>query len=150
MHSTRFLRAFVVSFLLFTLLDVFWHGGIMADFYNQRLNILNPSLAGTPIGFSPFILFVEAINAVAISYFVLTHVDDGKPLSDAAWIGALLGFTVTGTVNFLNHELVARWDIVMALVDTAWGTASGLVTALAIAAVCAEKRRRGLLGFMKR
>lgn len=149
MHPARFLRAFLISFVLFTLLDVFWHGGIMADFYNQRLSFINPAIVGTPISFSPFLLFVAAINAVALSYFVLTHIDDGKPMTDAAWIGALLGFTVGGTVNFLNHVLIPRWDIVLALVDTAWGTVVGIIGALAVATVCAEQKK-GWFDWLKR
>lgn len=149
MNPTRFLRAFIVSFVLFTLLDAFWHGGILADFYNQRLAYLNPALVGTPIGLSPFMLLAEAVNAITLSYFVLSHTDNKKPLDDAAWIGALLGFTVTGTANFLNHTLLIRWDIVMALVDTAWGTAASIITALAIAAVCSEKKKRWF-GFLRR
>ena len=151
MHPTRFLRAFLVSFVLFALLDAFWHGNFMAGFYGQRLLVLNPSLAGVNLSFSPFILFVEAINAVALSYFVLSHKQCGKSLGDIVWIGALLGFTVTGTVNFLNHALMTRWDIMIALVDTAWGTASGIVTALAVATTCAEPQKaKGNFGFQKR
>ena len=149
MTPTRYLRAFVVSFVLFVLLDAFWHGGIMVEFYNQRLMLLNPGIIGTPITFSPFILFIEAINAVALSYFVLSHIEDGKPLADAAWAGALLGFTVTVTLNFLNHVLIPEWDIVLALVDTAWGTVSGIIGALAIAVVCGE-RKKGWLRWFRR
>ncbi|TSD00602.1 MAG: hypothetical protein Greene101449_74 [Candidatus Peregrinibacteria bacterium Greene1014_49] len=150
MHPSRFLRAFITAFVLFLLLDAFWHGGLMADFYNQRLISLNPLLAGAMLGLSPGILFVNAINAVALSYFILTHIQHGRSLADAAWIGALLGFTVVGTVNFLNNTFIPRWDIVLALVDTAWGTASGLVVALAIAATCGEERRRGIFGWLRR
>ncbi len=149
MNPARFLRAFVTSFILFSLLDAFWHGGIMADFYNQRLTMLNPSLAGVPIGLSPFIIFIQAINAITLSYFILSHIDDQKPLSDAAWIGALLGFTVTGTLNFLNHTLLIRWDIVLALVDTAWGTAAGIITALAVASICSGSKKRRWFGFLR-
>lgn len=149
MNPIRYLRALLVAFVLFVLLDAFWHGGIMAGFYNQRLTFINPAIVGTPIGFSPFILFVAAINAVALSYFILSHIEDGKPMANAAWIGALLGFTVTATVNFLNHVLIPRWDIVLALVDTAWGTAAGIIGALAVATVCAEKKR-GWFGWLRR
>ena len=150
MNPTRYVRAFVTSFVLFLLLDAFWHGAFMTDFYSQRLLILNPSLAGATLSFSPFILFVNAINAVALSYFVLSHMDQGRPLSDAAWVGALLGFTVAGSVNFLNHALLVHWDIMLVLVDTAWSTVAGLIAALAIAVSCAESKPRGIFGMMKR
>ena len=141
----------MLSFILFTVFDALWHGGLLADFYGQRLLLLDPSTHGEVPGFSPFILFVEAINAVALSYFVLSHAPTGKPLADVAWIGALLGFTVSGSVNFLNHALLSHWDIVIALVDTAFGTIVGLVVALAIAFACGEKPKKGkgILGLMK-
>ncbi|MSR87317.1 DUF2177 family protein [Candidatus Peribacteria bacterium] len=150
MNPSRFLRAFATSFILIVLLDGFWHDGLMADFYMQRLAMINPSLMGQPITFTPFIIFIAAINAVTMSYLILTQVDSKKPLRDAAWIGMLLGFTVSGTLNFLNHTLIVRWDIVLALVDTAWGTVTGLITALAIASVCSKRRNKGLLGMMRR
>lgn len=150
MNPSRFLRAFVTSFVLLLLLDGFWHGGVMADFYGQRLALIHSPLAYMPLSFSPFLLFLSAINAVTLSYFVLSHVEQKKPLADAAWIGALLGFTVTGSINFLNHTLLPRWDIVLVLVDTAWGTGSGIIAALAIATVCSTKRHRGFFGMLKR
>ncbi|NOS66807.1 MAG: DUF2177 family protein [Candidatus Peribacteraceae bacterium] len=148
MTPTRFLKGFILSFVLFTLLDAVWHAGLMADFYNERLAVLNPGLGGAP-GFSPFILFLEAVNAAAITYFVLRTASNNRPLADGAMIGAILGFTVISSVNVLNHALIPGWDTTMVVVDTAWGTASGLVVGIGVAALCIPQKR-GWFAWMHR
>ena len=150
MTPSRFLKGFLVSLVLFTLLDAVWHGGIMAGFYQQRLMLMNPGTAVALVSFSPFILFVEAINAAALTYFVLHRQSADPDLSDAAWVGAFLGFTMSGTVNFLNHALIPEWDIVMAWVDTTWGTIAGCIAGIAVAALCGEHRRRGIFRLFSR
>ena len=135
--------------MLFIVLDAVWHGGIMADFYGRRLLMLNPASGGMVPSFAPFIFLLEAINAVTLTYFVLHCAPSGKMTQDALWIGALLGFTVTGSVNFLNHTLMPWWDIQMALVDTAAGTLIGMITATVVAAVTQE-HKRGFFGFLRR
>ena len=140
MFPAKFFRGFLVAFILFVLLDAFWHGGVLAGFYNQRLMLLNPDLVGVPVGLSPLLLAVNAVNALALTYFVLMHMDHGRSMADAAWVGALLGFTVVGTVNGLNHVLIPGWDMTMAMVDTAWGTCSGIIGALAVAVVAGRER----------
>ena len=148
MNNSRFIKGFILSFVLFVLLDAGWHGGVMADFYNQRLALMNPDLPGAP-GFSGWILFLEAINAFALTYFVLKVPTSKQPLNDGAWIGGLLGFVVTGSVNFLNHTLIPDWDVTLAIVDTAWGTALGLFAGIAVAAFCNEEKK-GWFGWLKR
>lgn len=150
MRVSRFVKGFVVAFVLFVLLDMFWHGGVMAEFYARRLMMIHPGAVNTPPTFAPFILFLQAINAVTLTYIVQHCSPSGKPLTDAAWIGALLGFTVIGSVNVLNHTLIPRWDIQMVLVDTTWGTIAGLVAGIAIVAVSPPPKHRGFFWWLKR
>lgn len=144
MTLTRYLRSFLVVFVLFLLLDAFWHNGLLKAFYAERLAMLNPALVSAPIGLMPQILFVNALNAITLTYVVLHHRSKGSYLAAAVFVGALLGVTVTGTVNFLNNAFVPAWDITLALVDTAWGLVVGIVGGLA-AAVTGAEERRGLL-----
>ncbi len=149
MTPTRFVKAFVVSFVLFTISDAVWHGGLMMSFYGQRLALMNPNVVGGP-SISPFIFLVQAINAVTFSYILLHCRPSGQPVCDAVWLGALLGFTVTGTVNFLNHALLPWWDIVLALVDVSWGTVNGAIAGAVVVFLCPPPERKGLWGLLGR
>lgn len=148
MTTTRFLKGFILSFVLFTLLDAAWHGSIMADFYSQRLIVLNPGMITAP-SFAPLILVLEAINAACITYFVLKTASNSTPLADGAWTGAVLGFTVIASVNVLNHVLIPGWDLTMVAVDTAWGTVTGLIAGIGVAALCIPQKR-GWFAWMHR
>jgi uncharacterized membrane protein len=148
MTTTRFLKGFVLSFILFTLLDGVWHGGIMAQFYMDRLAVIAPG-SGGPTAFSPLMIFLEAVNAAALTYFVLRNASSRNPVGDGALVGLILGFTVISTVNGLNHTLIPGWDMTLALVDTAWGTVAGLLCGIAVATVCAEPKK-GLFRWFRR
>lgn len=148
MTPIRFLKGFVLSFLLFTLLDAVWHTGIMAPFYDARLAVINPGLGGAP-AFSEWLLFLEAVNAAALTIFVLRMASPTGSVGDGAWIGALLGFTVSGSINGLNHLLVPGWDTTLVMVDTVWGTVVGLIAGIAVAALCCESKR-GWFAWMRR
>ena len=139
MTLSRFIKGWILSFVLFSLLDGVWHAGVMAAFYNERLALMNPGLSGPP-AFGPLLLALEALNAAAITVFVLKTASAKNALGDGAWIGAFLGLTVSGTLNGLNHILVPAWDATLAMVDTAWGTVVGLIVGIAVAALCCETR----------
>ena len=150
MTTSRFIKGFIVSFILFVVLDGLWHGGLMVDFYSQRVLLLNPGSNGVPPTATPFIIFLEAINAVTLTYVLFRGAKPANPLQDALWIGALLGFTVSVSINFLNHSLIPFWDIQLALVDTAWGTVMGAIVAFFVVSLCPSEKHRGLFGFLHR
>jgi uncharacterized membrane protein len=141
MTYTRFLRSFIVAFVLFLLLDAFWHNGVMGDFYATRLVMLNPTLDPMKVGLMPQILFVNLINAVTLTYVVLHHKGEGSQLGNAAFLGGLLGLTVCGSINFLNNAFIPEWDTNLMLIDTGWGTIAGIVAGVAVAAVGAPDKK---------
>jgi uncharacterized membrane protein len=145
MTLTRFLRSFVIVFLLHLLLDGFWHVGIMAEFYRVHMS---PVLYGAVPSWSWTITVLEGINAVTLTYIVQSHLDQKRSLADVLWVGGLLGFTVVSSMNLLNMNFLGWWNIQLAAVDIAWGTVVGIVGAMAVI-VTEQKKRKGFFALLK-
>lgn len=146
MTLPRFLRSFILVFVLFLLLDSFWHMGVMADFYLQHLA---PALRGTKPSLEWGIVALLGINAVTATYIVQSHIDQKRSVADILFVGALLGFTVSASINLLNLSILGWWDIILVLTDTAWGVVVGVLGAMAVL-VTTPKTKKGIFGFLKR
>lgn len=135
MTTSTFIKGFIVAFIVSIVGDYLWHSVLLADFYNQRLTAING--APTATTFPPFIVLFEVIGSAGIAYFILaTH---SKTLWDGAWRGGLLGLMLGSGINFVDHSLIAKWDLTMALVDTAWATVLTAIGGAIIVAVCGKK-----------
>lgn len=133
MTYSRFLRSFLVCFVLLILLDAFWHSGVMADFYAARLLLLNPGVDPMSATLLPQLLFVNLLNAVTLTYVVLHHKGEGSAMGNAVFVGGLLGLTVVASINFLNNAFIPEWDTTLLLVDTGWGVIAGMVAGMTVA-----------------
>ena len=121
--SSKFWKIAFVAFFLSSIGDYFWHMVLFGDFYRLHLEAVN---AGTAVnmGFSPFLLGLEILVALASTHFVLGM---SKNLKDAAGNGALIGFVTTGAVNAVNHSFIVAWDLPLTLLDTSFGIILGCI-----------------------
>ena len=129
--SSKFWKIAFVAFFLSSIGDFFWHMMLFGDFYRFHLEAVN---AGTPanMAFSPFLLGLEVLVALASTHFVLGM---SKSCKDAAGNGALVGLLVTGGVNAVNHSFIVAWDLPLALLDTSFGIILGCIVGSVIFAL---------------
>lgn len=146
MTLPRFIRSYILVFVLFMLLDGFWHAGLMADFYADHLQ---PALMGARPTIDWAIVALIAINAVTTTYIIQNHIEHDRSIADLLFTGGLLGFTVAASINLLNMSLLGWWDIILVIVDISWGTALGILGAIAVFA-SSPKKKGGFFGFIKR
>lgn len=125
MFTPRFIKGFIVTFVVFMVADFAWHSWIMMDFYNARIADVNGGMLPAAT-FPVFIILYEVLAAACMTYFVQATAKKGD-LMDGAFKGGLLGFLVSGGINFINHSLIMKWDLNITLVDTLWGIAMGAV-----------------------
>jgi uncharacterized membrane protein len=125
------IKLFFIAFLLVPIIDYVWLARIMSNFYLRELGDIARSENGA---FSPMLwpaAVVYVCLGLGVVFFSLPKVQPEDPLWMAAVWGGLLGFVVYGVYDMTNLSLVARWPILMSVVDILWGTTlCALVTVL--------------------
>ncbi len=127
MKYPAFLRGFAAASVVYLLGQYAWHHVLLAGFYAPRL----AAMAGVasvaeqgPASLLPFIIAAQLLGAAATAYFVLRTSNSPK---EGAVNGAIVGLLMVGAVNFVNHSLLANWDLALTLVDTGWGILLGAI-----------------------
>jgi uncharacterized membrane protein len=128
--SMKYLYAYGIALVLFLILDAIWLGIVARGFYAGRIGDL---LLDQPRWGVAAIFY--AIYVVGLVYFAISAGMESGSVSVAALNGALFGFFAYLTYNATNLSVLRGYDPVVAVVDTAWGTALGAAVAGSTAAV---------------
>lgn len=116
----NYMKLFIISMLVFFILDMSWIGyiakGMYFKSYANWLRIENGRLL--PIWWA--IIIIYAVFAFATLIFVV-------PLSKglllhAFFYGAALGLVIYGVYDFTCLAIFKNWPVTMAFVDWLWGT----------------------------
>lgn len=117
-----FLLAYAAALVLYAVFDAVWFKLVMGSFFVRELgpalNLVNGSLA---VRWAPAILvyLLLALGTAALVVPLSTSV------ASAAAYGAVLGLVVYGVYDMTNLALLAHWTWKAAVLDVAWGAASG-------------------------
>jgi uncharacterized membrane protein len=122
----RMLGTYLISLLVFLVIDAIWLGFIARDFFVQQMGPLlrdDPNLAVAAIFYAVFV--------AGILYFaVMPGLKDGS-LWLAVLNGAFLGLLAYGTYDITNLAVLKGYTATLAIVDISWGTALSGLTAFA-------------------
>lgn len=120
----KYLYAYGIALVLFLILDAIWLGIVARSFYASRIGdlLLDQPRWGVAAVF-------YAIYVVGIVYFAVTTGMAAQSAAVAATNGALFGFFAYLTYNATNLSVMKGYDPLVAVVDTAWGTAVGAIVA---------------------
>ncbi|OCW57293.1 DUF2177 family protein [Hoeflea olei] len=124
MIPAGFLWAWAGTAAFILAIDAVWLGIVAKGFYSRQLGELmrdNPNL-------SIAALFYVMYSAAVVILASAPAMRSGS-LSDALFLGAILGFAAYGTYDITNLSTLRNWPVTMSLVDIVWGTA--LTTAAA-------------------
>lgn len=114
-------RAFLVFGAIFATLvtlDALWLGGVMKEFYSERLHYL-ARMQGEE--WDPVLWAAGGVYlAIALGVQVFAT-QAGQSRLTAVFKGALFGLSVYAVYEFTNISLVKEWPLEMALVDILWG-----------------------------
>jgi len=107
-------------------LDALWLGLVAKNFYRKYLGYLMAE---------KFLLWPAAIfyllYAFGLLVFALLPALQERSVWGAVWRGALLGLIAYGTYDLTNQATMAKWPLIVTVVDLAWGA---LVSAIVCAA----------------
>ena len=109
----------VIGAVAFMVLDAFWLGVLMKNFYRDQLAPIVRMADGGMAPNWPAAFVVYALLGTGIAFFVIPR---AGTVPAAAAYGALLGLVVYGVYDFTNYSTLRQWPFVVTLADVAWGT----------------------------
>ena len=122
-----YIKLFIVSMLVFFVLDMVWIGyiakGMYFKSYDHWLRLENGRLL--PIWWATIIIY--ALFAFATLIFVVPL--SKNLLSHAFLYGAALGFVIYGVYDFTCVAIFKDWPVRMAFIDWLWGTSLCAISA---------------------
>ncbi len=108
---------FLISFIVFLLIDLLWLGIIAKSLYWSYLGPLLRSPPNWPAAFVFYALFVVGMIVFAIYPAILK-----KSVSYAFIYGALYGFFTYMTYELTNLAVLKDWPVGIVAIDILWGT----------------------------
>ena len=119
------LKAYLLTLIPFVALDALWLGLIAPQFYRAQIGHLMAEQVNWPAAALFYALYI-----VGMVIFVTGPAIQRGDLRQALLRGALFGFITYATYDLTNHATLRDWPILMTVVDMAWGTTLGGLTAL--------------------
>jgi len=117
-----FLKAYAVALVLYAILDAVWFKLVAGNFFVRELGpVLNLKNGALVVQWTPALL-VYALLALGTAALIVPL---STSVASAALYGAILGLVIYGVYDFTNLALLAHWTWKAAILDVAWGAASG-------------------------
>nr|WP_136659634.1 DUF2177 family protein [Nitratireductor sp. XY-223] len=113
-----FIKAYLVTALVFFVIDYLWLAYIAGGFYRSQLGayMLDQPRLGVAAVF--YVLYVAGI----VVFAVLPALKE-QSLLTALMLGALLGLVAYGTYDVTNYATLRNWPLTVLVVDIVWGMA---------------------------
>ena len=116
--------AYLVSLVTFVAIDLTWLGIMAPRFYKPILG----DIAVSGVNLPPAILFY-ALYPIGLVIFAIQPALKSGSMSTALISGALFGFFTYATYDLTNQATLRNWTLQLTLVDVAWGTILGAISA---------------------
>jgi uncharacterized membrane protein len=121
--SGSFWKHYLVTFVVFLLVDAVWLALIAPRFYQSQIGTLMAKQPKWAAAGAFYLLFVAGLVVLCVS----PGVRQGS-LGWAAWRGALFGLVTYGTYALTNLAVLEGWPTLVAIVDLAWGVVLATAT----------------------
>ena len=124
MGFATYAKLYLTSLAVFFAVDLLWLGVVARPFYARHLGHLLREQALWPAAILFYLFFL-----VGLLVFVIVPAVSADSLAKAAMLGAFYGFITYQTYELTNYALIARWPLVVVVVDIAWGVVLSAVVA---------------------
>lgn len=119
-HAVTYLAALVI----FLGVDALWLGNVAPRLYRPILG----DILLAKFSMAPALVFY-AIYPAGLVIFAINPALRGGGLPTALMLGALFGFFTYATYDLTNQATLRNWSTLITVVDIAWGSFLGAVTA---------------------
>jgi uncharacterized membrane protein len=116
MPVAKLILSYLLTTVVFFIIDMLWLGFIAKDFYSRHLvNFLSPHVNWVAaIVF--YLLFI-----VGIFIFAILPAIDKQSWSHALIYGGLFGFFAYATYDLTNLATLSNWPMKVVIIDIIWG-----------------------------
>jgi uncharacterized membrane protein len=116
MPVAKLILSYLLTTVVFFIIDMLWLGFIAKDFYSRHLaNFLSPQVNWVAaIVF--YLLFI-----VGIFIFAILPAIDKQSWSHALIYGGLFGFFAYATYDLTNLATLSNWPMKVVIIDIIWG-----------------------------
>lgn len=125
MNASRLLAVYGITLSAFLALDALWLGVVARALYRRELGFL----LAEEVRWGAALLFYLLYVAGIVTVVVLPN--QGATLLRTAVIGGVFGLAAYAAYDLTNLATVARWPVLVTVVDMVWGTVLTAATALA-------------------
>lgn len=122
----KFLIAYLVTAIVFLVIDYIWLGIVMKDYFQTQLSHLMADEVNLSIA-ALFYLFYAA----GVVFLCINPALETGNWSKALINGAVLGFLAYGAYDITNMATLRDWPITMSIIDISWGTGLTAISAVA-------------------
>ena len=119
----QFLKLYLLTLVIFFLVDIVWLGVISKKLYKEYLG----HLMG-PVNW-PAALIFYALFIAGLVFFVITPAIEKESLVYAITVGAFFGLITYGTYDLTNLATLKDWPVTITVIDLIWGTFLNAATA---------------------
>lgn len=112
-----FLKLYLISFIVFFIIDLFWLGVIAKDLYKDQIGFL----MSNEIRWSPAIIFYSLYLA-GLTFFVLLPAFHEGNWASALLCGGFFGLVCYATYDLTNLATIKEWPMKIVVIDLLWGT----------------------------
>lgn len=120
-----YLKPYLLTLLPFILLDALWLGLVAPAFYRSQIGFIMAESPNWPAAILFYLLFIAGMVV-----FVTGPAIQAGDLKTAALRGAFFGLVTYATYDLTNLATLEGWPLLVTVVDLAWGTFLGGMTAL--------------------
>lgn len=111
-----YLRLYLLTTVVFFVVDILWLGLVAKDFYQKHLAYLfRPSINWT----AAVVFYLIYINGIML-FAVIPALERGSWTRAVIW-GGLFGFFTYATYDLTNLATVRDWPFTVVVVDIVWG-----------------------------
>ncbi|MBO9422294.1 MULTISPECIES: DUF2177 family protein [Stappiaceae] len=120
----HFITAYITTAIVFLAIDYVWLTQVATRFYFDRIGHLLMERPNMGAAAAFYLIYV-----VGIVLFAVGPALKNESFAYAVMYGAMFGFFTYATYDVTNYATLKDWPIIVAVVDIAWGTVLGAVSA---------------------
>lgn len=121
---------YLVTAVVFFIVDLLWLGVFAKGFYDRHLG----SLLSERVNWTAAILFYLIYIGGILVFVLIPGLKEGSSISRIAFMGGLLGLFAYATFDLTSLALIRGWPVIVVWADIAWG----IVLTAAVSATAAS------------